>query len=58
MSDAFAHKYPDLVRVAGCDMDTQTKLWLLTHRYLRNMARAQCIMQFVGERLKQQLMDH
>lgn len=55
MSEALAHQFEDIVRVPDVDQYVENRLWILTNRDLRKVERVRTFMQFVGDRIEQQL---
>lgn len=55
VSHPIAMQYDDLVEIPSSQLSTALKLWILTHRDLRKLARVSCFMRFMYEELKKQL---
>lgn len=51
VSHPIAAHYPDLVALPNARFTSMLKLWILTHRDLRNQARVKCFMRFVADEL-------
>jgi DNA-binding transcriptional LysR family regulator len=51
------HKHPALVAVSEPITELAQPVWMLTHPDLRRTARVRAFMQFVGDALKQQLVQ-
>lgn len=51
VSHPIAAHYPDLVALPNAKFTSMLKLWILTHRDLRNQARVKCFMRFMAEEL-------
>lgn len=52
VSHPIAAHYPDLVALPNAKFTSMLKLWILTHRDLRNQARVKCFMRFIADELK------
>jgi DNA-binding transcriptional LysR family regulator len=55
ISHPVARQYPELIPLPGAEFTSSLKLWILTHRDLKNLARVRCFMQFVAEKMLSRL---
>ena len=58
VSNHIAKQYPDLEAIPTAETIVRFPIWILTHRDLRKTERIRVFMQFVGDRLKEELKTH